>query len=152
MVVLDVQIVKLPGLSCAAPYLLVTSHTAEYPMRRGSMWSIRVSRARSDQDSIRAAGVTSSLIRNAGAKEKKEKIFRKIYASKVQLCAGERLIFLRYEHSMSGKAQLNLRSDGVVILDSACHTQEDGVQGYLIISGWVSEATGAESGNGTCML
>eukprot|EP00983_Pelagomonas_calceolata_P043457 1138909-Pelagomonas_calceolata.AAC.1 len=45
------------------------------------------------------------------------------------------------------QVQLNQRSDGVVIIDSACHTQEDCVQGYLIISVWVSEATGAESGN-----
>eukprot|EP00983_Pelagomonas_calceolata_P093116 1157740-Pelagomonas_calceolata.AAC.1 len=40
---------------------------------------------------------------------------------------------------MSGEDQLSQRSDGVVIKDSACHTQ-------------VSEAMGAESGNGTCML
>eukprot|EP00983_Pelagomonas_calceolata_P028669 897723-Pelagomonas_calceolata.AAC.1 len=48
--------------------------------------------------------------------------------------------------------KLNQRSDCVVIIDSACHTQEDGVQGYLVISVWVSEATGADSGNGTCKL
>eukprot|EP00983_Pelagomonas_calceolata_P132448 1161867-Pelagomonas_calceolata.AAC.1 len=53
---------KLPGWSCAAPYFITSSHTAEYPMRGGS-------RARSDQDSIRAAGVALSLIRNAGVKE-----------------------------------------------------------------------------------
>eukprot|EP00983_Pelagomonas_calceolata_P033318 1043439-Pelagomonas_calceolata.AAC.1 len=50
---------------------------------------------------------------------------------------------------MSGKAQLNQRSDGVIIIDSSCHTQKDGVQGCLIVSVWVSEATGADSGNGS---
>eukprot|EP00983_Pelagomonas_calceolata_P072089 1151540-Pelagomonas_calceolata.AAC.1 len=51
-----VKFKKLPGWSCAASYF-ITSHTAEYPM------------ARSDQDSIRAAGVASSSIRNAEVKE-----------------------------------------------------------------------------------
>eukprot|EP00983_Pelagomonas_calceolata_P100432 1158566-Pelagomonas_calceolata.AAC.7 len=32
MAVLDVQFMKLPGWSCAAPCLSVTSHIAEYPM------------------------------------------------------------------------------------------------------------------------
>eukprot|EP00983_Pelagomonas_calceolata_P012043 386479-Pelagomonas_calceolata.AAC.1 len=57
----------------------------------------------------------------------------------------------------SGKAQLNQRSNGAVILDSscytkviidsACHTLQDGVQGHFVVSVWVSEAMGAESGN-----
>eukprot|EP00983_Pelagomonas_calceolata_P134672 1162082-Pelagomonas_calceolata.AAC.3 len=58
----------VPGWSCvasSAPYLFVTSHIAEYPMRGGTKWSIRVSRARSDQDSVRAAEVVPALIRNA---------------------------------------------------------------------------------------
>eukprot|EP00983_Pelagomonas_calceolata_P135349 1162146-Pelagomonas_calceolata.AAC.6 len=55
MAILDVQFMKLPGWRCAAPYLFVTSHTAEYPMI--------------DQDSIRATGVASSLIRNTVIKE-----------------------------------------------------------------------------------
>eukprot|EP00983_Pelagomonas_calceolata_P022166 696674-Pelagomonas_calceolata.AAC.1 len=49
---------------------------------------------------------------------------------------------------MSGTAQLNQRSDGVAIIDSACNTQEDGVQGYLTYR----KATGAEPGNGTCIM
>eukprot|EP00983_Pelagomonas_calceolata_P076989 1153674-Pelagomonas_calceolata.AAC.1 len=59
MAVLDVQLMKLPGWSCAASYFFITSHTAEYP----------VSRARSGQDSIGAAGGASSLIRNTGVEE-----------------------------------------------------------------------------------
>eukprot|EP00983_Pelagomonas_calceolata_P062883 1147489-Pelagomonas_calceolata.AAC.8 len=58
---------KLPGWSCAASYF-IPSHTAEYSMRGGSRWSIWVSRARSDQDGVRAAG-DSNLIRNTGVKE-----------------------------------------------------------------------------------
>eukprot|EP00983_Pelagomonas_calceolata_P056071 1144427-Pelagomonas_calceolata.AAC.5 len=54
MAVLDVQIMKLPGWSCAASHYFITSHTAE---------------ARSDQDSIRAAGGASSSIKNAGVQE-----------------------------------------------------------------------------------
>eukprot|EP00983_Pelagomonas_calceolata_P018888 593922-Pelagomonas_calceolata.AAC.1 len=57
MAVLDVQITKLPGWSCAASYFFITSHTAENSM------------ARSDKESSRAAGGASSLIRNAGVKE-----------------------------------------------------------------------------------
>eukprot|EP00983_Pelagomonas_calceolata_P056242 1144500-Pelagomonas_calceolata.AAC.1 len=57
MAFLDVQFVELPGWVCAASYFFITSHIAEYLM------------ARSDQDSVRAAGVTSSLIRNTGIKE-----------------------------------------------------------------------------------
>eukprot|EP00983_Pelagomonas_calceolata_P080120 1155008-Pelagomonas_calceolata.AAC.1 len=57
MAVLDVQFMILPGWSCAASYFFIASHTAEYLM------------ARSDQDSIRAAGGTSSLNRNARVKE-----------------------------------------------------------------------------------
>eukprot|EP00983_Pelagomonas_calceolata_P046393 1140139-Pelagomonas_calceolata.AAC.2 len=60
---------KLPGWSCAASNFFITSHTGEYPMRGGSRWYILVSRARSDQDSIRAARGASGLIRNAGVKE-----------------------------------------------------------------------------------
>eukprot|EP00983_Pelagomonas_calceolata_P039949 1137397-Pelagomonas_calceolata.AAC.2 len=45
---------------------------------------------------------------------------------------------------MSGEAQLNQKSDGGAIIDCACHTQQEGVQGYLVIPVWVSEATGAE--------
>eukprot|EP00983_Pelagomonas_calceolata_P055875 1144345-Pelagomonas_calceolata.AAC.1 len=40
MVFLDVQFTKLPGWGCAASYFFITSHTAEYSMRRGSRWSI----------------------------------------------------------------------------------------------------------------
>eukprot|EP00983_Pelagomonas_calceolata_P077851 1154043-Pelagomonas_calceolata.AAC.6 len=54
----DVEFIKLPGWRCAAPFLFVTSHTVEY---------LRL--ARSDQDSIRAAGVASILIRDTGVKE-----------------------------------------------------------------------------------
>eukprot|EP00983_Pelagomonas_calceolata_P035227 1101718-Pelagomonas_calceolata.AAC.1 len=57
MAVLDVQFMELPGWSCAASSFFITSHTAEYPM------------ARSDQNSIGAAGVVSSLIRNVWVKE-----------------------------------------------------------------------------------
>eukprot|EP00983_Pelagomonas_calceolata_P050549 1142020-Pelagomonas_calceolata.AAC.2 len=57
MAVFYVQFMKLPGWSCAASYFFITSHTAEFPM------------ARSDQDSVRAAGVASSLIRNTGVKK-----------------------------------------------------------------------------------
>eukprot|EP00983_Pelagomonas_calceolata_P034480 1080418-Pelagomonas_calceolata.AAC.1 len=42
---------------------------------------------------------------------------------------------------ISGKAQLNQKSNGVVIIDS--------VQGFLIISVWISGATGVESGIAT---
>eukprot|EP00983_Pelagomonas_calceolata_P020305 640693-Pelagomonas_calceolata.AAC.1 len=58
MAALNVQFMKLPGWSCAALYFFISSHTAEYPM------------ARSDQDGIgaAAAGLASSLIRNAGFK------------------------------------------------------------------------------------
>eukprot|EP00983_Pelagomonas_calceolata_P038841 1136941-Pelagomonas_calceolata.AAC.1 len=52
MAVLDVHFMKYPGWSCAAPCLFVT-----------------FSRARNDQDSARAGGVASSLIRNTGVKE-----------------------------------------------------------------------------------
>eukprot|EP00983_Pelagomonas_calceolata_P078117 1154159-Pelagomonas_calceolata.AAC.2 len=69
MAVLDVQFTKLPGWSYAASYFFITFRTAEYLMRGGIRWSIWVSRARSDQDSIRAAGGASSLIRNAGVKK-----------------------------------------------------------------------------------
>eukprot|EP00983_Pelagomonas_calceolata_P025264 793656-Pelagomonas_calceolata.AAC.1 len=57
MAVLDAQFMKLPSWSCAASNYFITPHIAEYPM------------ARIDQDSIRAAGGASSLIRNAGVKE-----------------------------------------------------------------------------------
>eukprot|EP00983_Pelagomonas_calceolata_P099608 1158475-Pelagomonas_calceolata.AAC.4 len=67
--VLDIQFMKLSGWSCTAPNLCLASHTTEYPMRGGSTLSIRVSRAKSDQDSIRAAGGASSLIRNARFEE-----------------------------------------------------------------------------------
>eukprot|EP00983_Pelagomonas_calceolata_P059882 1146117-Pelagomonas_calceolata.AAC.2 len=50
---------RLPGGSCAASYFIM-SHTAEYPMCGGSRWSIWVSRARSDQDSIRRLEVMLS--------------------------------------------------------------------------------------------
>eukprot|EP00983_Pelagomonas_calceolata_P074301 1152502-Pelagomonas_calceolata.AAC.3 len=53
---------------------------------------------------------------------------------------------------MSGKTQLDQRSDGVVIIDSTCYTKKNGVQVHLIISVWVSETTGAKSGNGASML
>eukprot|EP00983_Pelagomonas_calceolata_P055842 1144323-Pelagomonas_calceolata.AAC.3 len=52
---------SLPGWNCAAPCLFLTSHTAGVPNVRG-----RARTPRSDQDSIRAAGVASSLIRNTG--------------------------------------------------------------------------------------
>eukprot|EP00983_Pelagomonas_calceolata_P114604 1160111-Pelagomonas_calceolata.AAC.16 len=48
---------RLPGWSCAASNFIFTSHIVEYPM------------ARSDQDSIRADGGASILIRNAKVKE-----------------------------------------------------------------------------------
>eukprot|EP00983_Pelagomonas_calceolata_P066749 1149196-Pelagomonas_calceolata.AAC.4 len=57
MAVMDVQFTKLPGWSCVASYFFITSHAAEYSM------------ARSDQNSIRAAGGASSLVRNAGVKK-----------------------------------------------------------------------------------
>eukprot|EP00983_Pelagomonas_calceolata_P045013 1139522-Pelagomonas_calceolata.AAC.4 len=57
MAVLDVQFMKLPGCRCAASYFFITSHTAEHPM------------ARSDQDSVRAAGVAISLNVENGVKE-----------------------------------------------------------------------------------
>eukprot|EP00983_Pelagomonas_calceolata_P022258 700301-Pelagomonas_calceolata.AAC.1 len=53
----DVQSMKFLGWSCAAPNLFVTSHAVEYSLARG------------DQDSIGAAGVAPSLIRNAEFKE-----------------------------------------------------------------------------------
>eukprot|EP00983_Pelagomonas_calceolata_P066037 1148840-Pelagomonas_calceolata.AAC.4 len=62
-------IFTLPDWTCAALHLFDNSHTAKYPMLRGSGVSIGVSRARSDQDSARAAGVASSLIRNTEIKK-----------------------------------------------------------------------------------
>eukprot|EP00983_Pelagomonas_calceolata_P006072 201966-Pelagomonas_calceolata.AAC.1 len=49
---------KLPGWTCASPYLFVSFRTMEYPI-----W------VRSDKDSVRAAGVASGLIRITGFKE-----------------------------------------------------------------------------------
>eukprot|EP00983_Pelagomonas_calceolata_P013534 433224-Pelagomonas_calceolata.AAC.1 len=69
MAVMDVQFMKLPGWGRAASYYFITSHTAEYPMRGGRRWSIWVSRAGSDQDSIGAAAGAPGLIRNPGVKE-----------------------------------------------------------------------------------
>eukprot|EP00983_Pelagomonas_calceolata_P057967 1145306-Pelagomonas_calceolata.AAC.1 len=53
---------------CCFLLLHYASYCGVHDMR-GSRWSIWVSRARSDQDSISAAGGASSLIRNAGVKE-----------------------------------------------------------------------------------
>eukprot|EP00983_Pelagomonas_calceolata_P057404 1145049-Pelagomonas_calceolata.AAC.2 len=69
-----------------------TSHTAEYP--RGNKWSIWVQscRARSDQDSVRAAGIASSLIRNTGSKR-----FGGIGAYKANGSSGADCMFLIVE-------------------------------------------------------
>eukprot|EP00983_Pelagomonas_calceolata_P042945 1138713-Pelagomonas_calceolata.AAC.5 len=71
MAFLDVQVMKLPGWSCAAPFLFVTSRTAEYLM------------AKSDQDSVRAAGGASSSIRNTGVKE--VMLGQRVYAAYVPM-------------------------------------------------------------------
>eukprot|EP00983_Pelagomonas_calceolata_P130495 1161688-Pelagomonas_calceolata.AAC.11 len=59
--------------SCAASYLFANSHTAEYPM------------ARSGLDSVRAAGVASSLIRNTGVKGAWERYMIRDLLSDVQI-------------------------------------------------------------------
>eukprot|EP00983_Pelagomonas_calceolata_P015843 502263-Pelagomonas_calceolata.AAC.1 len=89
MAVLDVQSMIYYGWSCAASYCFITFHTAEYPMSGGSMWSVKVCRARSDQDSVRAAGVASSLIRKTGVKEAGRCCMIRDLLSDVQVMLGQ---------------------------------------------------------------